>query len=471
VVSPNPSPEALPACARGQLTIDLAALPMPGATAESTGGEACQPAYRLLSAPECQCRATEAAVLANQLDGERQVLAARQASGHRLSTRRTVAETDTQSSILLYAALEDRNRSAGKALGAYYQLGAAEANRDIVRQALAVTDRALSQARDLKKQGLAVAVDDTQLYRQQLDLRAQSVKLELQIEKLNSDLRLALGLTPPGPAWRFWPQDALRLITEPVHRDEAIAVGLAHRPELQLLTELEDGLSSGNAPAVLQALQAVNALLGKGKPPLLCPKLQQLGAILCGPGDEAELQVRRQQLHELHAQKEHELIEQIGQAVHAIHAQVEVIVLVRQQIESWQAKIREAEDKEQKGVGSFAETAAARTEWLQAKRRAVEEIANLQRAWVQLRQTQGMLVAGCQPGVPDCHTCSGLGNGRDRPAWPHHLEVAREQGAGTPSPAVAELRWRAWIAPPIVRPDNQRVVNTEPGTLDHPAAQ
>ena len=183
-------------------------------------------------------------------------------------------------------------------------------------------------------------------------------------------------------------------------------------------------------------MQAVNALLGKGKPPLICPKLQLLLAMLCGPGDEAELQIRRKQLRELHVHKEHEVIEQIGQAVQAIHAQMEVVGLVGQQIASWQTKIREAEDKEQRGVGSFAETAAARTEWLQAKRRAVEEVANLQRAWVKLRQAQGILVAACQPGVRDCHTGSGLANGRDTPAWPHHLTVAREQGAGAPSPAV-----------------------------------
>ena len=435
-VTPNANPEALPAAERGQLNIDLTTIPMPGATAESAAGEAGQPAYRLLLAPDCQCRAAEAAVLANLLDDERQVVASRKASAQKLSTGRASAENDTLSSILLHAALEDRNSSAAKALDAYYQLGAAEANRDIVRQAQAVTDRALTQARDLKRQGLAVAVDDAQLYRQQLDIRSQSAKLELLIEKLNSDLRLEMGFAPPGPAWRFWPQDALRLNTESVQRDEAVAVGLSNRPELQLLTELEDRLNSENAPAVLQAIQAVNALLGKGKPPLICPKLQLLLAMLCGPGDEAELQIRRKQLRELHAHKEHEVIEQIGQAVQAIHAQMEVIGLVGQQIASWQTKIREAEDKEQRGVGSFAETAAARTEWLQAKRRAVEEVANLQRAWVKLRQTQGMLVAACLPGMRDCHTSSGLGNGRDTPARPHHVKVAGEQGAVTASAAV-----------------------------------
>jgi outer membrane protein TolC len=353
-----------------------------------------------------------------------------------VSTGRAGAENDTLSSILLHAALEDRNSSAAKALDAYYQLGAAEANRDIVRQAQAVTDRALTQARDLKRQGLAVAIDDALLYRQKLDIRSQSAKLELLIEKLNSDLRLEMGFAPPGPAWRFWPQDAPRLNTEPVQRDEAVAVGLSNRPELQLLTELEDRLNSENAPAVLQAMQAVNALLGKGKPPLICPKLQLLLAMLCGPGDEAELQIRRKQLRELHVQKEHEVIEQIGQAVQAIHAQKEVIGLVGQQIASWQTKIRESEDKEQRGVGSFAETAAARTEWLQVKRRAVEEVATLQRAWVKLRQTQGMLVAGCPPGMRDCYTGSGFWNGQDTPARSQNVKVARELGVGPPSPAV-----------------------------------
>jgi hypothetical protein len=135
-------------------------------------------------------------------------------------------------------------------------------------------------------------------------------------------------------------------------------------------------------------------------------------------------------------QKEHEVIEQIGQAVQAIHAQKEVIGLVGQQIASWQTKIREAEDKEQRGVGSFAETAAARTEWLQVKRRAVEEVATLQRAWVKLRQTQGILVAGCLPGMRDCHAGSGFWNGQDTPARSQNVKFAGELGVGPPSAAV-----------------------------------
>src|SRR5262249_29715055 len=153
---------------------------------------------------------------------------------------------------------------------------------------------------------------------------------------------------------------------------------------------LENELNSDNAAAAEQLLRALNGALAMSRTPSPCPRLQLLLARLCGAsGDIMELQLRREQLRQYHAHRQREVVEQIGEAVRTIQAEMEVVVLGRQQAESWGAKVREAEDKEKKGIGSFAETTEAKGEWFQARRKVVEETANLQRARVLLHQAQG----------------------------------------------------------------------------------
>jgi len=336
--------------------------------------------------------------MANLKDLEQQAISVREERDPKNCKGGESAEAQLQHTILYYLALEDRNKSGAEALDKYYQLGAAEGNLDIVRKSLATADSALAKARNLKAQGLEVTLDDAKLYGQQLDLQAQSVRLRLNIEQLNSDLRVALDFCPSETEWRFWPSDAFEVAAEPVSATAAVATGLANRPELVLLGLLEKELNSDNASAASQMLRAISGALAMSKSPPLCPKLHMLLTLLCAPCDDTrELQIRQAQLHEYHASREREIVEQIGQAVRTIQAQMEVVVLARIQAKSWEAKVGEAEDKEKKGVGSFAETTDAQGEWFKARRKIVEETANLQRARVLLHLAQGILPAECAP--------------------------------------------------------------------------
>jgi hypothetical protein len=58
------------------------------------------------------------------------------------------------------------------------------------------------------------------------------------------------------------------------------------------------------------------------------------------------------------------------------------------------------EEKETKGVGSFADTTDAKVEWQKVRRNVVEEIITLQRARVRLRQAQGILPLQCHSPAP-----------------------------------------------------------------------
>jgi hypothetical protein len=311
-------------------------------------------------------------------------------------------EAQLQHTILHYMALEDRNRAGAEALGKYYLLGAAEGGLDLVRKSLATADSVLAKVRNLKARGLEVPLDEAKFYGEQLELQAQSVRLNLSIERFNSELRVALDFCPSDAEWRFWPADAFQIGDEPISPAAAVATGLANRPELILLGLLENELSSDNQAAAEQLLRAINGALAMTKSPPLCPKLHMLLSKLCAPCDDTrELRIRQAQLHEYHAYREREVVEQIGQAVRTIQAQMEIVVLARHLAKSWEAKFREAQDKEKKGVGSFAETSDAEGEWLKARRKIVEETAHLQEARVLLHQAQGILPAEC---IPPAHS-------------------------------------------------------------------
>lgn len=393
-MAPGLSPGLLPASARGEFPIETLAAD----SLQTSGATAAIPAYRLLLAHQSQCLAVEASTFAAMLDLE-SGFTIEKVEAKKLSPEKVQKAAALKVDALTYLALEDRNRSAGKALSLYYRLGEAEASADLLLSMLTQVSDALAKARALKAKGLQVSVDETALHRQQLELQTQNVKLQLQIDQLNGELRRQLAIEPWECDWRFWPVDAFHLAGRCVAVDEAVAVGLANRPILLLLNMLQTELSEGDPATVRGLLSTINNLLGQDAK---CPCLKELVAILCGTS--AEQQLRLQQLAVYRADREREVVEDIRQAARTIQAQREVVLLARQKVESWLGRVKEAEEKESKGLGSFAATTDARVNWLKARQTVAEEITNLQRAWVQLRQAQGVLPLECSSSTANLHS-------------------------------------------------------------------
>lgn len=399
VVTSGSCAQMLPACARGDFPGELKLLTTDSpeilgrlkATPPGPRGR-----YRLLAARQCQCLAAAASTLANMLDLEGQ-FTVEKADAKILFREKVQQGAALKVDSLTYLALEDRNRSAGKALDLYYRLGAAEASSDVLQSMLTQVGDALAKARALKAKGLQVPVDEPALLRQHLELQSQNVKLELQIKQFNGELRRQLAFEPCESDWQFWPAEAFhresdRLAGDCVDPEKAVAVGLGTRPMLLLLNMLETELSEGDPATVRHMLSAINNMLGQEAK---CPCLKELVAILCGTS--AEQQLRQQQLALYRADREREVVEDIRQAARTIEAQRGVVLLAHHKAESWLGRVTEAEEKETKGLGSFAETSEAKVNWLKARRTVAEETINMQRAWVQLRQAQGILPAECLP--------------------------------------------------------------------------
>lgn len=387
---PGRSPEVLPVCSRQGLKAEPGLGVLAAVYAAILRKPPTHPIYRCLGVRSCQCLAVEASPLGNLLDRESQA-AWQQAEARRCGGAKARQAATLKTQMLTYLAAEDRNRSAGRALDAYYNLGEAEAGAAILQLSLAQVTDALDKARALKAKGLPA--DDLSLHRNQLDLQARAARLQVRIQQLNSELRTLLGFEPGMPAWRFWPIDAFQLDADLIDADEAVAVGLGRRPELLLLRLLEDELCGGNLDTVRQQLSSLNAALGQG-PSAHCPKLHQLLTKLCA-GSDAEPDVRRQQVSEYRAAREREVVEEVRQAVGTVEGQIRVVVLTAQRADSWRVAVQEAEEKEAKGANGFAQTTEAKVEWYKARRDVVSEIARLQRAKARVRQAQGVLPAEC----------------------------------------------------------------------------
>jgi hypothetical protein len=387
---PGRSADVLPVCYRAELADGANVGLLVTAYSDSLRNPRALPIYRCLGVQACQCLAVEASPLGNVLDREAQI-ALQQAEARKLGRDKARQAATFKAQMLTYLAQEDRNRSAGRALDAYFNLGEAEAGADILQSSLVQVADALAKARALKATGLPA--DDASLYRQQLDLQARGAKLQIQIQQLNSELRTLLGFESCPAVWQFSPVDAFHLVADPLDPDEAVAVGLSHRPELLLLRRLEDELCAGNLDSVGQQLRALSAALGQG-PAAHFPKLQQLLAKLCASSD-ATPELRRQQVSEYRAARERAVAEEIRQAVQTVQGQLSVVVLTAQRADSLHDAVKEAEEKEVKGADGFAQTTEAKVEWHKARRDVVSEISRLQRAKVQVRRAQGILPAEC----------------------------------------------------------------------------
>lgn len=386
-VAPGHGPDCLPPGARGDFSADLQAVV--GSLRGTLTTSPPYHAYRLLFARQCQCLAADASAQANifNLEGQFTLQKADESVCHK---KKIQEGADLKATALNYLALEDRNRSAAKALDLYYRLGEAEAGADILQATLVQVGDALEKARAIKAKGLQVPVDETALHRQHLDVQTQTIKLRLQIQQFNGELRRLLAFAPCDGDWQFWPAEAFHISPDCVEIEQAIAVGLSNRPILLLLDLLQTELNTGDPAIVRQMLTTINNMLGQDAQ---CPCLKKLLTILCGQEEEREL--RLQQLAVYRADREREVVEDIRHAVRAIHAQREALLLAHQKTQSWHARVKEFEEKEAKGLGAFTDTADARVNWLKARRAVAEEATNLQRAWVQLRQAQGVLPLEC----------------------------------------------------------------------------
>jgi hypothetical protein len=357
--------------------------------------------FRGLTEPACQALAARAAGAANLLDDE-----------NRLPGARDGCETPTTRTRRLVrhsAALELRNQAAGAALERYFQLADAEARSALLRDSLPILDEQFARAEKAKAAGLRYPLDAADLARQRSQVLSQLAQADAGVALLNLDLRRRLVL-PIAPAERLWPTGDFGIDPQPVDADAAVGVALVERPELRAWRALYDGLNPDTLEAVREQLRGVSPLLGAavaGEVP--CgTRLLLLLAKCVGrkpppdPAALAELEVRKQQLADLIADRERAVAEEARAAAVGMNAQLKKLALARERVDGWKAKWDDAvKQREAKIPGAELAEAQARLEWLRARAEVVAEATGWHQARVRLKAAQGRLAGEAAPPGPD----------------------------------------------------------------------
>ncbi len=291
--------------------------------------------------------------------------------------------------LLFLAAREARNRSAGEGLELFYRLAGAEAKRCPLRQGIAEADDALAKLEQAKRRGLPPPVDEGDLRHRRLALLDNELELQLGLGQLNAALRTLIEPPPgdpgriirpiaPGPSGEALPDEA-----------NAVAIGLARRPELLALRRLQQALDAETLPAARRALASADPLLG------IEPPRSHTRGFRRRKNDESDLAEVRDQLASYAAARERTIAEEIAQAVRNVRARRQQVEVARRQVASWSAEVEKAQARAAQGLASFALALPAKAGLLQARQAQVEHEVAWNVALVKLKQAQGLLADEC----------------------------------------------------------------------------
>jgi outer membrane protein TolC len=271
--------------------------------------------------------------------------------------------------------------------------------------------------RTLRRQGLVGAQDTTELDRYRIQLDEQQRLLDESVVQASTQLRYLLGMDPVhGPP--IHPVVDGANVTVPIDVERAIATGLAMRPDLNLLRMLINELDPKTLLFALGVLQQVDG--GLGIPPAGTHPL----SILKAPCDQATVELRRSQLVTLLQDREQARAAEIRRAVEDVETEVRQMRLAEQTIGTWQERLKDLDQRMKEGSATPLDITSSKLRLLEARTKLVKHTTEARIAEIRLRESQGILAAGC------CDV---------RPAIDHPPVVARAPSGAAP-PAIADRR-------------------------------
>jgi hypothetical protein len=355
--------------------------------------------YRLLQECDVQCLAVRAAALANTLDRERQELAAKHPPpkdglAQLLPCQCHARENWLRQLILYYTALEDRNRSAGRALELYFKAAETEALAELLDRSRADLQNALRRGDDLTARGFKLPVDLATLRRQLLDADADRARAQGGLFEINSRLKELVGLGEVIPDDWVWPAVECPVQFDPADVDAAIATALAKRPELILLRVIDQELDAKTLPVIREYLKTLNALIGsRHEPELVIVKVVEDCLLARG----AAKALRDGQLASIIAERERQVANEVRLAAAALATKARLVALSRERVLTAEGRRRDAAARVGQGGGSFLEVLSTSLEWYKARATLTTDVMGWHTARVQLKQAQGLLVWECCP--------------------------------------------------------------------------
>jgi hypothetical protein len=367
------APPDLPIVVPSFIPVDVSSLPM------DAGSNSADATYHGLTEDDCPWYAAHASTLGNLLDQKAQFAC----SSWCKCLLKAKKSSEQSCTVLQLAADEARNRAASDALETFYRLIEAEGRQALVFLALKEVKESLMRAEELQAKGLPPPVETAVIRKKLTDLHSDDVNLRITILQLNARLKVLLGL--PSGDYSVWPLADLKVVQEAIDIDQAVDYGLNHRQDLALLGTLAYCLDADSLAIAKQALETVSPLLGEPCSPHGCASL-----LACL--DRGQTEAVGQQLQIVLEDRHRQATEEIRQAVGVVVYRVQLVILARQKVEIADRRIKELEERKQKGLNAEEDLSTARLNLYEAQGEQLREVINWKIARAQLRQAQGRLL-------------------------------------------------------------------------------
>jgi hypothetical protein len=358
------------------------AVQVPPTSLEETGG---QRTYWGMTPQSTQCRAAEKSGTAAMMESEYQALATQNC------LHRNSKSTQMKKTMLRHASVEARNLASGTALELYYRLAELEAKSDLLRGGLATVEEALTELRKAKEQGLKVPPELAKLENRQLELAADLTRAQLGIEQINGELGRLLGWHELGLSGHVWPVDTFSVTPRRDDLDAAVALGLSQRAQLNLIRSLRDDVDVRTLPTMLLLLRSYNGFLGMGRSETFISFMT--GSV--SPGAQSDVDKRRRQMDEMLQEQEYVVAQEIRLALHTIDAKTKLVALAKEKITTAQARLKDLQDKRERGTASALDVSTQRLVLGQAQGELIQEVMAWHTAGAKLKQAQGLLALEC----------------------------------------------------------------------------
>ncbi len=334
---------------------------------------------------DTQCRAAQKSGTADMMEKEYKSLE------NANCLERNSKSTATKKTMLRYSAVEARNVAAGTALELYYRLAELEGKSDLVRHGQTIVEEALADLQKAKNQGLKVPSEFANLQKQQLELAADMTRIQLGIQQINGELGRLLNWHDLGLRGYFWPVDNFFMKETAEDPEAAVAVGMTQRAQLNMIRALHGDIDAKNMKTMLILLRSYNGFLGMSRSESF---ISFMGASI-SPGSRKETEQRRRQMDDLLKEQEYVVAQEIRQAIHTINAKSKLVALAKEKIIISQEKIKDLEEKRQRGTATSLDISAQKLHLAQAQAEVLQEVMAWHTARAKLKQAQGLLALEC----------------------------------------------------------------------------
>jgi len=346
-------------------------------------------AFHGLTEPQAQSLAVANTSIANQLEHDSKIDPNAPSNARHIARRQHDEQETFRRTVMHFVAQDLRNRQAGGALEVYYRLAEAEVTGERLEESSVGLQATTAKAKESRDRGIALPIKYEDLQRQQIELDSNRVQVASTIEQLNTRLRGLLGLTGPGE--RLMPMELPALMTEPIDVARATQVALQYRADLQLLRYIEAEISVGNLVTVRNLLGSVNSLLGTTVTSDFKLFLLSLSETCFGQ-EALEVAQRRAQVQNLRHDREQQAINEVQTAIRNIETGIKRIALARDRLINTQLQEDAIQKRSSQGLSSFLEESSGQQDVLKARVELIKEMMAWQRARIELKQAQGMLV-------------------------------------------------------------------------------